>query len=476
MSDALELLGQALETYETRYPRPGWAEQDAARWEAALPRAIAAALEAAGEPRGAVRAVGLTGQIDGCLAVDRAGNAITPCLIWMDRRAAAEIAGLSATRVRDVSGVTLDPSHMAAKIRWLRRHCPEARDAACFHQAVSYMVSRLTGEHVFDHGLASTTMLYSLETRGFDDTLLEVFEVEPARLPAIADAGSSAGPLSAAGAELCGLPAEIPVAVGTGDDFAGPLGAGIVAPGSAVASLGTAEVVGALHGAPVIDGTGLVETHAYPGRSFYIENPGWLSGGALVWFSETFGLDGVDAIDRLTADVPPGCEGVSFLPALSGAMTPEWNPAARGCFYGLTPSHGLGHLARALHEANAFAMADVLDRLRGLDVSVEAVRLIGGGAQSQVQAEIRAAVAGAPVELPVHQHTTPIGAAMLGALAGGLIPDLASAAQCVGGIAAVVEPDPAVVAPLAEARTRGRTLYEALRPLFAAHGNDPAGS
>ena len=189
-----------------------------------------------------------------------------------------------------------------------------------------------------------------------------------------------------------------------------------------MASLGTAEVVGALHGAPVMDGTGLVETHAYPGRSFYIENPGWLSGGALVWFSETFGLDGVDAIDRLAADVPPGCEGVSFLPALSGAMTPEWNPAARGCFYGLTPSHGLGHLARALHEANAFAMADVLDRLRGLDVSVEAVRLIGGGAQSQVQAEIRAAVAGAPVELPVHQHTTPIGAAMLGALAGGLIP------------------------------------------------------
>ena len=338
------------------------------------------------------------------------------------------------------------------------------------------MVSRLTGEHVFDHGLASTTMLYSLETRGYDDDLLDIFEVEAAQLPAITDAGSSAGPLSAAGAELCGLPAGIPVAVGTGDDFAGPLGAGIVAPGTAVASLGTAEVVGALHGAPVIDKTGLVETHAYPGRSFYIENPGWLSGGALVWFTETFGLDGVGAIDRLAAEVLPGCEGVSFLPALSGAMTPEWNPAARGCFYGLTPSHGLGHLARALHEANAFAMADVLDRLRGLEVSIEAVRLIGGGAQSQVQAEIRAAVAGATIELPVHQHTTPIGAAMLGALAGGLVPDLASAAQCVGGVAAVVERNPAVVAPLAEARARGRTLYETLRPLFAADGNDPARS
>ena len=250
----------------------------------------------------------------------------------------------------------------------------------------------------------------------------------------------------------------------------------MVAPGTAVASLGTAEVVGALHDAPVIDRTGLVETHAYPGESFYIENPGWLSGGALVWFAETFGLEGVDAIDRLAADVPPGCEGVSFLPALSGAMTPEWNPAARGCFYGLTPSHGLGHLARALHEANAFAMADVLDRLRSLDVSIGAVRLIGGGAQSRVQAEIRAAVAGAPVELPVHQHTTPIGAAMLGALAAGLVPDMARAAQCVGGIAAMVEPDPALAAPLTEARARGRKLYETLRPLFAAERDDAAPS
>ena len=473
MSDALELLGQALETYETRYPRPGWAEQDAARWEAALPRAIAAALEAAGEPRDAIRAVGLSGQLDSCLAVDRDGHAITPCLIWMDRRAAAEIVGLSATQVRDVSGVTLDPSHMAAKIRWLVRHHPEARHAACFHQAVSYMVNRLTGEHVYDHGLASTTMLYSLKTRGYDNALLDAFEVESGRLPAIADAGSPAGLLSTAGAGLCGLPAGITVAVGTGDDFAGPLGAGIVAPGTAVASLGTAEVVGALHGAPVIDKTGLVETHAYPGQSFYIENPGWLSGGALVWFAGTFGLDGVDAIDRLAADVAPGCEGMSFLPALSGAMTPEWHPAARGCFYGLTPSHRLGHFARALHEANAFAMADVLDRLRGLGVNVEAVRLIGGGAQSTVQAEIRAAVAGAPVELPVHQHTTPIGAAMLGALAAGLIPDMESAARRVGGSAAVIEPDPANAAPLVEARARGRALYETLRPLFAGKGGDP---
>jgi xylulokinase len=475
MSDALELLGQALETYETRYPQPGWAEQEAAAWEAALPRAVAGALEAAGEPADAVRAVGLTGQLDGCLAVDGDGNAITPCLIWMDRRATEEIVGLSAPQIRDVSGVTLDPSHMAAKIRWLVRHHPKARGAARFHQAVSYMVSRLTGEHVYDHGLASTTMLYSLKTRGYDDALLDAFEVERAWLPEIADAGACAGRLSASGADFCGLPAGIPVAVGTGDDFAGPLGAGIIAPGTAVASLGTAEVVGALHGAPVIDKAGWVETHAYPGGSFYIENPGWLSGGALFWFVDTFGLDGVDALDRLAAEVPPGCEGVSFLPALSGAMTPEWNPAARGCFYGLTPSHGLGHFARALHEANAFAMADVLDRLRDLGVGIEAVRLMGGGAQSTVQAGIRAAVAGAPVELPVYQHTTPIGAAMLGALAAGLIPDLESAAQRVGGVAAVVEPDPADAAPLAEARARGRALYDTLCPLFAAQSGDSEG-
>ena len=125
-----------------------------------------------------------------------------------------------------------------------------------------------------------------------------------------------------------------------------------------------AEVVGALHDHPAIDRRALVETHGYPGGCFFIENPGWLSGGALAWFIETFGLRDVQELDALAQSVPAGADGLLFLPALSGAMAPEWIASARGCFYGLSMAHGRAHAARAVLEGCAFAMRDVLERLR----------------------------------------------------------------------------------------------------------------
>ena len=154
----------------------------------------------------------------------RKGSALTPCLIWMDRRAQAEIADVPAAIIRARAGLVLDASHMAAKIRWLKRHDPRAAAAARFHQPVSYLVARLTGRAVMDHALASTTMVYAIDRRGFDSALLDCFEIERRRVAGTGRCGGScAGPLSAQGAALTGLPAGIPVAVGTGDDFSTPL-------------------------------------------------------------------------------------------------------------------------------------------------------------------------------------------------------------------------------------------------------------
>jgi xylulokinase len=363
MDDGLALLGEASEPYQPSYPRPGWAEQDPGLWTDAVGRAIARALARAEARPGDVRAIGIGGQLDGSIPTDAAGQALGPALIWMDRRAVAEIVGVSPALVRERAGVVLDATHMAAKIRWQRRHDSAGRNAARFHQPVSYMVARLTGEHVFDHALASTTMLYGLGARGWDDDLLAAFDIDPRLLPRIAEAEARAGGLGADGADLTGLPSGTPVAVGTGDDFSNPIGAGAVLPGATVCTLGTAEVVGAVHGSPAIDARGLVETHGFVGGAYFIENPGWLSGGAVAWLRDMLGLSSDAAFDALAGEAPPGCDGVTFLPALSGAMAPEWNANARGCFYGLTPAHGAGHLARAVLEGTAFAMRDVIDRL-----------------------------------------------------------------------------------------------------------------
>ncbi|HSA82845.1 MAG TPA: FGGY family carbohydrate kinase [Geminicoccaceae bacterium] len=464
--DDLQPVGEAASAYRPSFPRPGWAEQDPRLWEEALAPTIGRALEAAGQTPRSVQALGICGQLDGCLAVDREGHALGPCIIWMDRRAAAEVAGLPAKRVQSATGVILDATHMAAKARWLKRHAPERVAIRRFHQPVSYLVARLTGAHVLDHGLASTTMAYALRARRFDPGLLELFELDAAELPAIAEAFERAGSLHRRGAALTGLPEGIAVAVGTGDDLSNPLGAGLVEPGKLACALGTAEVVGALHDLPAIDRRGLVETHGYAGGRFFIENPGWLAGGALAWFVEAFRLRDAEELDTLAATAPAGCDGVTFLPALSGAMAPEWVAAARGCFYGLSAAHGSGHLARAVLEGCAFAMRDVLERLREMEVATHSILLLGGGARSRLWAQIRADLTGLSVAVPAVVDTSPLGAAVLAALAAGLQPDLVEAARRVATETTIVEPDAERREAYDDAYRTYRKLFDSLRPMF----------
>jgi len=475
VDQSMKVLAEAAYPYSPGFPQPGWAEQDPTLWEKGLRVAVASALDNAGVASDEIRALGVAGQLDGCLPVDRDGRAMHNCLIWMDRRAERELTavkGIDAESLRRITGVTMDAGHMAAKIRWFLKNHSQTRQAACFHQPVSYMVSRLTGAHVFDHALASTSMLYSLKHGDYDTRLLEAFGLDRRQLPEIKEAWDGAGEISSAGAEFSGLPQGLPVAVGTGDDYATPLGAGIIEPGQMACVLGTAEVVGALDPNPKIDDQGLVETHRYFGGSYFIENPGWLSGGALEWFVETFRLDGVEEMVSLAETAPAGCEGLLFLPALSGAMAPEWVESARGCFYGLTPAHGTAHLARAVLESCAFAMRDVLERLRSMEVPVRSILLLGGGARSRLWAQIRADVSGAPVAVPLRLDTSPLGAAMLAAVAANIQPSLKSCAMLVSdpeskdAVKKVMAPDPARHKIYEAAYIAYGRLFKSLRPMF----------
>lgn len=472
LDERLEPLGSGRQRYAIDFPRPGWAEQDPRLWEAALAPAIAQALAAAGRAANDVTALGIAGQLDGAIAAAEDGRPLHPCLIWMDRRAESVLdrvrRRIAPETLRQRTGANLDGGHMAPKIRWLIDEVPAARGAALFHQPVSYLVERLTGERVIDHGLASTSLVYDLATGGWAQDLLAAFGIEARQLPPLAPSEAMAGGLGPVGARLTGLPAGLPVAVGTGDDFSTPLGGGVMRRGIVANVLGTAEVVGALHDRPAIDPSGLTETHRYVGNGFYyVENPGWVSGGAVEWLRAVLGLPDFASFDRLAASVPPGSDGLLFLPALTGAMTPEWVAGARGCFYGLTPAHGAGHLARAVLEGNAFGLLDVVLALDAMGVAATRLRVLGGGARSELWARIRADLTGRPVERAPIGDSSAIGAALLAAVACGAVPDLATAAAGLEIGSSAIEPDRSAVGAYADAHERYRRLFAALKPMFA---------
>ena len=163
----------------------------------------------------------------------------------MDRRAEAEVAGIDSSYMRERTGLVLDSTHMAAKIRWSARNLPATRKAALWHQPVSFVVAALCGRAVMDHALASTTMLYGLRERDYAADLLAAFDIDRNTLPAVDDACATAGSLTSAGSELTGLDVGTPVAVGTGDDFSNAIGAAVTTPGFVAATIGTAEAIGA---------------------------------------------------------------------------------------------------------------------------------------------------------------------------------------------------------------------------------------
>ena len=427
LNEDLQVLGSASRSYEPEFPQPGWAEQDPTLWLAALQPTIAEALANASLSATDIAALAICGQLDGCIPTARDGSALGPALIWMDRRGESEIAHIDPDLVHARCGLVRDATHMGGKIAWLCKHFARHNEVATWHQPVSFVVAALTGRRVMARSLASTTMLYDLSRMDWDAEFVTAFGTSIDKLPALAEEAEIAGELTAVGSELTGLPAGIPVAVGTGDDFSNPLGCGVCRPGTVAVSLGTAETVAALAQSPILDPERLVETHAYPGGLYHLGNPGWLSGGAVRWASGLLGIASDPAFSALAAEAPPGSDGVLFIPALTGAMAPKWIANARGSFLGLTASHTRAHLARAVLEGTAFAMRDVVDRLDSLGVSADRLRIMGGGAKSRLWCEIRSAVTGRAAEILPSSDASALGAALLALVAAGKCPDTATA-------------------------------------------------
>jgi xylulokinase len=485
-AQAIDAGGDAVATsyvpHSLSYPQPGWAEQDPAEWLMAVAHALDEVRRAvAGRP---LRAISFGSQLDGLVPADKSGEAVGPAIIWMDRRAGEQCerasGAIDPARLREMTGCNLDPGHVAAKIAWLSDHCPEQHAAA--HRLLlpgSFVAWHASGVLAVDPSNASSTMLLSRLDRRWCEEACEAFGVDPDRLAPIRPAHDVLGPVAPWLRNAARLDPSTLVVLGCGDEMAATLGAGVIEPGTVCDVMGTAEPVCAVTGVPALDPERVTELHPHAtADGWLLENPGWLSGGAYRWFRDELGsvelsraaATGADVYELLNdaaASVPPGCDGVLWVPALAGATAPEWNPDARAAWFGLTAAHSRAHMVRALLEGNAFALRDVIDAMRTAGLEPTELVAVGGGARGDLLLQMRADITGLPVTRPADVETTARGAAMLAAAGAGLHRDLPSAVQAMASPRReAVHPDPARQAIYAEAHRRYRDLYAALRPLF----------
>jgi xylulokinase len=443
-------------------PAPGWAEQRPEEWIDALARTVREVRARAGVGRDEVETIGLACQVDGLVPLDAGLEPLRPAIIWADRRATRESSELSgavgeAELVRR-TGLNPDASHTAPKAMWLRGQERALFDRTRWLAPVGgYLPGWLAGAVVQDHANASSTLLYDVGARDWSARLVDLAGLDRARLPPIRPAADLVGTLRAEAAEELDLTTGCRVVVGTGDDHAAALGAGALGPGVVVDITGTAEPVAAPSCELVLDEERLVETHAHAVEDMLlVENPGFVSGGSTRWLAGVAGVQ-QDQVFAQAELAPPGCDGVLFLPSLSGATAPRWNDRMRGAFAGLAMNNGFAHLARAVLEGCAFALRDVVERLAALGLCGDGeIRVVGGGARSPLWLQIKADVTGRPVRALLGGNATATGAAMLAAVASGHFRDLGEAAsRCVR-----LAPGPVVPRPeLAETYAAAYAAY-----------------
>ena len=486
------LAGGASVGYSIDYPHPTWADQPVSRWTEALFSAVRKLLQETGISPDQIRAIGLDAQVDGVVAIDATGNPLRPAIIWMDRRAVDQCNAIAELRGRDeifqITGLNLDPSHVAPKIRWLAEQEPDMYGKAShFLLPGSYAAYYLTGELGVDASNASSTMLMDVRAKKWSTEMCASFEIEVERLAPICSSLTEMGGLRPQVAREMGLNASTRVVLGSGDEHAASLGAGVVQPGLVCDIAGTAEPVCASSTTPIFDRSGLVETHCHADPDLWlIENPGFASGANYRWFRDEFSATEVQAasanganpyelLNDLAAQVGPGSDGLIFLPCLMGALAPTWNAAARGTYFGFSLTHTRAHFVRALLEGSAYAVRDITDQMRNMGLQPEQIRVVGGGAQSRLWRQIKADVTGLPVALPQTTETTALGAGMLALVGAGLSASLEEAASQSVQIVDILEPNPQSQGLYEEYYQLYLATYRALLPVFdqlaGIHGN-----
>jgi glycerol kinase len=419
--------------FTQHFPQPGWVEHDAEEiWSCQL-AVIRQAIELAGIGPRQIAAIGITNQRETTVIWDReTGVPIHRAIVWQDRRTAGICdqikAGGHEALIRSRTGLVVDAYFSGTKASWILDQVPGARDRAdkgllCFGTIDTWLIWKLTGGavHATDPSNASRTMLYNIGTGQWDADLLKILNVPATVLPTVRD---SSGDFGKTLPELLGGVA-IPICGVAGDQQAALFGQACFEPGMVKNTYGTGCFMLMNTGtAQKASHAGLLTTVAWrvDGKTEYaLEGSIFIAGAAIQWLRDGLHIidDSRDSEYYATKVADTG--GVYFVPAFAGLGAPYWDMYARGIIVGITRGTGKPELVRAALEAMAYQTRDVLGAMeQDAGLRLKALRVDGGATANNFLMQFQADVLDTPVQRPVVQETTALGAAYLAGLGVGL--------------------------------------------------------
>lgn len=470
--------------YETYYPHPGWVEQDPEDWWRAVCISTKRLLEQVGGRPESILCVCFSGQMMGCLIVDKWGKPLRPMITWADIRSAKqeaemiEIVGME--KVYQITGHRASASYSAAKLLWIRENEFEVYQRAYkMIHAKDFIIYCLTGRFVTDYSDASSTNLFDLKRKEWSQEICEALNIPMDLLPEVHASADIAGRVTASAAADCGLLEGTPVVIGGGDGSCACVGAGVVSDADAYCVLGTSSWISTASKQPIYDREMRTFNWIHLDPNLYTPCGTMQAAGmSYRWYrdqlceaerrmAEKTGENVYDLMNTAAENTCPGSGGVLFLPYLLGERSPRWNHEARGAFLGMGVTTRKPELTRAVMEGigyNLKVILDILDKQH----PIETLKLIGGGAKGKLWSQILADIWQRPLMIPMYlEEATSLGAAVCGGVGIGLFSDY-TVVQKFNRTMEIIQPNPMNKDCYAMLYKAFNQAYQALIPVYSS--------
>ncbi len=480
-SEEGHLIDSVSHEYPTEYSAGGFAEQDPAYWWESVCVTTRKLMENHDPSR--VAAISFSGQMMGCLCVDKNGVPLRKHILYSDQRSLAQEKSFKekggSDEIYRITGHRASASYGATKLMWVRDNQPDIyKKTYKMLNAKDYLTFRLTGRMIAEPTDASSTNLYDLVKGDWSDELVAAAGIEREMLPEIIPSIGIVGELTREAAEAVGLKPGIPVVAGAGDGMAAGVGAGSIAPGLTYNYLGSSSWIATTSEKPIYDPQQRTFTwaHAVPGM-LHPTGTMQTAAGSYAWLkreicheetakAEAAGKSPYEFMNETAASASPGCNGLIYLPYLLGERSPRWNPLARGGFVGLTMTHTRGDIVRSVLEGVSMNLAVILGIFREQGMRVDRLSVIGGGAKGALWRQIMADIYDVEIDLPNYlEEATSIGAAIIAGVGSGIYKDF-SVVNNFFHIVDTVKPNPANAAVYCSRKKLFDHVYSALEPLF----------
>lgn len=437
--------------YDVLTPEVGWAEQDPEMWWHATKQAIKEALVKSGVAAEDIVGLGFSGQMHGMVAVDQDGNPVYNAIIHLDQRSLVE-----KEEIYEIAGNLLSeellnrPSAgmMICSLLWLKKQRPMVYDRIAKVMAPKdYIRYCLTGIICSDPGDAGAGLAYSVKNKRWCTKLMERLEIDPELFAPVYESSQIVAQISAKAAEETGLSVKTQVSAGIGDSMAQMVGNGVVEAGIMACNIGTSSQLAVVTDRPIYDKNMICQLWCHGPENTWVYQGGALNGGStLSWLRNKVLRDTrpFGELDAEAAKVPAGCEGLMFLPYLTGERTPFNNPQARGVYFGLSMKHDQAYMVRATMEGIMFNLCECQSVFDEMGITQTKVISAGGASKGVTWKQIQADMLNMPIYTTQTQEEACLGAAILAAVGVGIYPDVKTACK------QIVTFSPEVTEPIAE--------------------------